>query len=828
MTTTDVFNSVAECGIRNVFEVPRQQILYAMNCRKSDMQGVTRLSGGNRSRLNQPTGEITHIVRQVQRFQGLDHIDPLLSGNRITRRTFLPDNLRNQQAIASFRHRPPLPGQHLTCCYGWVSVDPPREMADHGGFDVNGLHRVKSNRIDIDLARLSERAMLGHRFLSSFRGIVLVFKGLSMIAARCAIEAIVVITALASTSVAVEETVEQALQRFTVAFHNLDGDQDKSLNLNEFLRGRTDVPVATRDYRMADSDDNEKLTLPEFLTIPVVVPLPQRGPLPDIITGLVDQIVAALDAACDDWHKTPERELDARQFTSAIASQMGGSQVMRINQREVDPDANNKVTRAEARRFIEIQMGVRRSDGKLLRQPNGCVVNLMLYQYADLNKDDKLDQKEFTERTYGDPAHVAKEFTAADRDTNGFVSFDEWVELGGRAVRDTVEEFRQFDTNLDARVDPQELLKGTPDWQQPMARHVFPAFDWNKDGLLSLVEYRTTMQANSVAMWQEQVIDRNGSDTIELTEFTFDTLRQFALLRMMYFQRLDGNANKKLDPDEWDFRVRTADAFYIMNADGTGWRRFFEFQGYKACGSPAVSPDGKSIAFDAYSVPNGTPTMYLMSIDGGQPQTIGTGSMPSWAPDGNRLVCSRNDSTSGVWMFTKKDNAWTPTNLTEGGWGAQWSPDGKSIVFTDGPALKLYDVESKVIRDLIEAAASPYQHIYWNLGWSPDSTQVCFKAATPAGSQDVATFDVTKTKPSVKVRHTGRVAINADFAWHPTENRVIFAMFCDERKTTQLYEFDPTNDDKPKLVEGQDPKLNNTDSCWTSDGKQLIIISGDY
>jgi TolB protein len=266
-----------------------------------------------------------------------------------------------------------------------------------------------------------------------------------------------------------------------------------------------------------------------------------------------------------------------------------------------------------------------------------------------------------------------------------------------------------------------------------------------------------------------------------------------------------------------------------MNEDGTGWKKIFEFKDYKACGSPAVSPDGKWLAFDAYAVPNGTPTIYVMPFDRfGPPQTVGTGSMPSWAPDSNRLVCSRNDSPSGIWMFAKQENAWTPTNLTEGGWGAQWSPDGKQVLFTDQQALKSYDVEAKTIRDVIEAKVSPYQRIFWNPAFSPDGTHICFKGMTQGGTQDVATFDLTKEKPSVKVRHTGTAAVNADFAWHPTKNRVIFAMYSPDRKTTQLYEFDPTNDERPKLVEGQDPKLNNTDACWTPDGKQLIIISGDY
>ncbi len=624
-----------------------------------------------------------------------------------------------------------------------------------------------------------------------------------------------------------DETPEAALQRFNEAYAGLDADKDGQLTLAEFLHGRKDVPVATRDYHMADADDNQQLTLTEFLTIPVVVSTPLRGPLPDIILGLVEQILVTLDKACEDWDKEPDRELDSRQFVTAIASQLGGSAVMRLNIREVDPDLNNKVTRAEARRFVEIQMGVRRSDGALLRLPNGRVVNYMLFLHADENRDDKLDRREFVERTYGG-ADVAEEFVQADRDQNSFVSFDEWAQMTGRAVRDPVLEFRGFDVNLDARVDRDELVNGTDEWQQPLVRHVFPAFDWNQDGVLSLAEYRTTPVANSIISWQNPLTDTNGDDVLTLNEFQFDNNRLFPFLRMLYFQRLDTNHDTKLDPQEWDFKVRTPDEFFVMNENGTGWKPFFRFGGYNACGSPAVSPDGKFLAFDGWSTTNGTPHIFVMPIAGGVPQTVGTGSMPSWAPDGERLVCSHGGSPMGVRLYTRQPAQWTASDLVEGGWGAQFSPDGKQIAFTAGAALKLYDVEAKTIKDVIAADVSPYQQIFWNLSWSPAGSHLCFKGMTAGGSQDVATFDITKEKPPIKVRHTGKHAVNADFAWHPTKNRVIFSMFCAERRFTQLYEFDPTNDDPPKLVDGQDPARNNTDACWTPDGKKLIVISGDF
>jgi hypothetical protein len=96
------------------------------------------------------------------------------------------------------------------------------------------------------------------------------------------------------------------------------------------------------------------------------------------------------------------------------------------------------------------------------------------------------------------------------------------------------------------------------------------------------------------------------------------------------------------------------------------------------------------------------------------------------------------------------------------------------------------------------------------------------------GTVEVASILTTGDDPDLKIHHSGKVNVNADFAWHPTEDRVVFAMHCAERNMVQLYQFNPNTTDAPVLVAGQDVTRNNTDACWTPDGKLLIIISGDF
>jgi len=106
-----------------------------------------------------------------------------------------------------------------------------------------------------------------------------------------------------------------------------------------------------------------------------------------------------------------------------------------------------------------------------------------------------------------------------------------------------------------------------------------------------------------------------------------------------------------------------------INADGTGFRDIYVPPGTVSVGSPAISSDGKKLAFEVtmlnssrgqftetgqrQSVIMAIPTSSLpvtakdtlgLRVDGqGQPRTfpnLGYGAMPSWSPGGHRLACS--------------------------------------------------------------------------------------------------------------------------------------------------------------------------------------------
>jgi TolB protein len=124
---------------------------------------------------------------------------------------------------------------------------------------------------------------------------------------------------------------------------------------------------------------------------------------------------------------------------------------------------------------------------------------------------------------------------------------------------------------------------------------------------------------------------------------------------------------------------------FVVRPDGTDLRRITHLPRYN--GSPSWGPDGKRIAFvsdrdDAFNIYTMTPTG-----DDQRPVTHGEGTTVfagygRWSPDGTRIVYQasgpqRDDPPSLYWLSV---DGGEPQALTTGAM-ADWSPDGRWIAF---------------------------------------------------------------------------------------------------------------------------------------------------
>jgi Tol biopolymer transport system component len=143
--------------------------------------------------------------------------------------------------------------------------------------------------------------------------------------------------------------------------------------------------------------------------------------------------------------------------------------------------------------------------------------------------------------------------------------------------------------------------------------------------------------------------------------------------------------------------------------------------------SPAVSPDGKTIAFT--SDRDGQPRIWLKQLKGGGEAAITAGpdDSPRFSPDGTSVLFNHSEERStSLHRITLLGN--DPHKVVEDAEQGDWSPDGKQIAFVRlrrqqdkiGSALFLIDTAGGAEREL---ARFEGEHVGFPR-WSPDGRHI--------------------------------------------------------------------------------------------------------
>jgi Tol biopolymer transport system component len=129
---------------------------------------------------------------------------------------------------------------------------------------------------------------------------------------------------------------------------------------------------------------------------------------------------------------------------------------------------------------------------------------------------------------------------------------------------------------------------------------------------------------------------------------------------------------------------------------------------------PAVSPNGKRIAFLRFGSNGIQAQIYLINANGGKPHALTAPSLeasaPAWSPDGRWIAFNSNNNRTGSHIFAIRPNgkdrrALTPSRFPHNDVGPSYSPDGKQIAFTsdrrypDGCCLDLFEMRADGSRE---------------------------------------------------------------------------------------------------------------------------------
>jgi eukaryotic-like serine/threonine-protein kinase len=154
--------------------------------------------------------------------------------------------------------------------------------------------------------------------------------------------------------------------------------------------------------------------------------------------------------------------------------------------------------------------------------------------------------------------------------------------------------------------------------------------------------------------------------------------------------------------------------------------------------SPAISPDGKFVAYASDREGDGALNLWVLQVSGGKPLRLtnqpATDWLPDFSPDGSKIVFRSERDGGGIDVIDVLGGE--PRRLTKRGLHPRFSPDGSQIAFLDVPAsleTRLCDV---YLIPAMGGTPRPFHPEFSILStgtgsapvWSPDGKTLLFRA----------------------------------------------------------------------------------------------------
>lgn len=227
-------------------------------------------------------------------------------------------------------------------------------------------------------------------------------------------------------------------------------------------------------------------------------------------------------------------------------------------------------------------------------------------------------------------------------------------------------------------------------------------------------------------------------------------------------------------------------------------------------GAPASLLD---VPFVFYTGRDNRDELMIVDREGAEPRVLAkAASRSDWSRDGRIAYDSRRGGAKGIFVIAPDGGAERRVGPGE---DPSWSPDGRSIVTTDGRDLYVLDVDGGAPPRLV---ASPPPGFAFNLhpAWSPDGATIAFSACTSVltqfdfgfSCQSIYTVRADGSQPPAPL---GAVAGAHAPAWS-AEGRLAFSA-----QLTVFVMDTPASAARP-MGRGDYP-------AWTSDGRLVYQVS---
>lgn len=619
----------------------------------------------------------------------------------------------------------------------------------------------------------------------------------------------------------------QRREELRSAYLAADQDRDRKLSMSEyvtFARQRfPDDPhgeaKARRDAQLFDRNRDGYLDLTEFFTVPALLPAWEREAVDDPFNVVVERYLAQLDSSIHEFHEDGSGRVPLARYQAELSKALTTPECVELKPSSADSDHDQIVTRREAREHIERLLGVRRSNGQRIRFDDGRVLKFQQWQDNDINRTGTITRGEY-KRHYQETA-IDDFFRQADFNHDHEVSLGEFCH-SSVGVFDVPGRFCELDLDTDGVLTADELLHAISGTKQALVPTLFPAFDDNRDGKLSLSEFALTPLGNELLHWWRLPVDKNGNQRLDFQEFLFGSASDdFALLRWEMFRRLDVGQQGSLTKPQFDFSLRNTMRVSWLSTDGSRWQDVTIPGGAgPRLSDLCVGPQPESLAFAIARA--GGPRIMRWHED--QLHEVTTGYHGDWSPDGTRFAYFRHDRVSVLGICQIDGMA---ERAVGSGTRPRWSPDNRKLAFIldrgdRGVAVLSLDSGEvfQAFKDSQQLAVRPDSGVEW----SPDGSLLAVETEAHSEPESRLTL-ISATGSAFGLKHRLKLPRSiGNLTWHPEQPRLVFSMFCPERRHAQLYELNPAADDAAKLVIGQDRFSDVRSARWSRDGSRLWIL----